>query len=409
MNREKSYARKIRLDKAQLWGDRKPILGRLDIELTERCNNNCIHCYINLPENDLSSQRKELSTQEIKDVVQEAASLGCITVRFTGGEPLLREDFEDLYVFTRNLGIKVIIFTNATKITPNLAELLARIPPLKMIEVSIYGIKKKSYEAVTRVPGSFEAAWRGIHLLLEKRVPFVVKSAFLPPIKKEMAELEKWADTIPWMDQLPSYSLFFDLHARQNRIKNKLIQSLRVSPEAGLDILNRDAEGYLREMKEFCSRFAAMPGEKVFSCGAGTRSGCLDAYGNFQLCLLLRHPDTLYNLKKGTLKDALINFFPNIRETKAKNPEYLERCTRCFLKGLCLQCPARSWAECGTLDTPVEYFCQIAHIQAKNLGVIGEGEKSWEIKDWEKRIEKFSQIESLAGECTRPTKEEEMA
>ena len=106
--------------------------------------------------------------------------------------------------------------------------------------------------------------------------------------------------------------------------------------------------------------------------------------------MMLRHPDTVYNLKDGSLKDALANFFPKLREIRARNIEYLSRCAKCFLKGLCEQCPAKSWAEHGTLDTPVEYLCEIAHSQARFLGLIDKSEKAWEVKNWKDRIKKFT-------------------
>jgi len=380
------YVKKISSYKASLWKGKSPLLSGLDMELTERCNNNCIHCYINLPADDVTAIARELSTIEIKEILKEAASLGCLTVRFTGGEPLLREDFEELYLFTRRLGLKVLLFTNATLITSELAELFARIPPLEKIEITVYGIKRRSYEAATRTPGSFDAAWRGINLLLKKKVPFVVKSALLPPNKEEMDKFEAWATTIPWMDGPPSYSMFFDLRCRRDaEQKNLMIKKLRLSPEEGLKMLIRRKEKYFKEMKEFCSKFTRPPGECLFSCGAGEGGGCVDAYGNFQLCMLLRHPTTVYNLKKGSLNDAMTNFFPKVRKMKAARTSYLARCAHCFLKGLCEQCPARSWMEHGTLDPPVGYFCEIAHAQAVYLGLLKEGENAWEIRDWKKR------------------------
>jgi radical SAM protein with 4Fe4S-binding SPASM domain len=102
--------------------------------------------------------------------------------------------------------------------------------------------------------------------------------------------------------------------------------------------------------------------------------------------MMLRHPDAVYDLGKGSLKDALTDFFPRLREMKATNPEYLARCARCFLKGLCEQCPAKSWMEHGTFDTPVEYLCRIAHAQALYLGLLKEGEKAWEVVDWRDRV-----------------------
>lgn len=99
----------------------------------------------------------------------------------------------------------------------------------------------------------------------------------------------------------------------------------------------------------------------------------------------------------GRLRDALTNFFPRLRETRATNPDYLARCARCFLQGLCQQCPGKSWIEHGTLDTPVEYFCTVAHAQARYLGLIAEGEKAWEVGDWEERIREFCGREPVLG------------
>jgi len=364
-------------------------LTRLDIELTERCNNNCIHCCINLPADDIRAKEQELTTAEVKEILKEAASLGCLTVRFTGGEPLLREDFAELYLFARKLGLKVLLFTNVTLITLRLAELFACIPPLEKIEISVYGMKRRSYEAVTRIPGSFEAAWRGINLLLEKKIPFVVKSALLPPNKDEMEEFETWASTIPWMDKPPSYSIFFDLrNRRDNADKNALIASLRLTPQEGLAVLTRDAEKYRKEMLEFGAKFMGTPGDLLFRCGAG-KGLCIDAYGRAQPCMGVRAPELTVDVLKtgGSPLQAALERFSRMREMRATNPDYLKRCAVCFLKGLCEQCPAKSWAEHGTLDTPVEYLCDVAHAQARWIGWLGPNEFGWERASQEKYIE----------------------
>jgi radical SAM protein with 4Fe4S-binding SPASM domain len=313
-----------------------------------------------------------------------------LSVRFTGGEPLLREDFTDLYLSARRLGLKVMLFTNARLITPDLASLFARIPPLEKIEVTVYGMRRESYEAVSRVRGSYEEFRRGVGLLLNKKVPFVVKGAVLPPNRKEMEEFETWAATLPAMDAPPTYAMFFDLRGRRDSTaKNRLIRSLRVSSEDGVILLRRHGRAYLQEMHGFCGKFMGPSGDLLFSCGAG-HGACVDAYGMVQPCLTLRHPEMVYDLHKGSLKEALTNFFPRLREeTRAANPDYLARCARCFLKGLCEQCPAKSWAEHGTLDTPVEYFCRVAHAQALDLGLLFPGERSWQVGDWQERITKF--------------------
>ena len=390
--KQKSYAVRKSINQGFLSSQDKPLLGWLDTELTERCNNNCLHCYINLPENDAQVKKRELPFEEVKRILKEAASLGCMTVRFTGGEPLLREDFKEIYLFSKREGLRVMIFTNATLITAELAQIFKRYPPGDKIEVSVYGMKEASYEAVVRRRGAFGEFQEGLARLKENKIPFVVKSAFLPQNKQDIPEFESWAASIPWMDQPASQSMFFDLRCRRDsQQKNRLIRDYRLSPQEGLKLLTRNKEDYVRGMREFCSKFIAPAQDKLLSCGSGLNSGCVDAYGFFQPCLLLRHPDTVYDLRNGTLKDALLNFFPELRKMRATNAEYLARCAKCFLKGLCEQCPAKSWMEHGTLDTPVEYHCEIAHAQARFLGLLREDEFAWEVADWRQRIKEFTE------------------
>ncbi|MFA5114472.1 MAG: radical SAM protein [Candidatus Omnitrophota bacterium] len=381
------YVSRSTINKARLWKSNRPVLRWLDIELTERCNNNCIHCYINLPPDDSNAMKMELSGNELKRILKEAASLGCLKVRFTGGEPFLRKDFEELYVFSRRLGLKVAVFTNATLLTEKLAAVFSRFPPMEKIEVSVYGMKKSSYEFVTRVPGSYEAAKKGIGILLDKKIPFAVKNTLTPFNKKEVSRFDNWAKSIQGGEGVP-YNIFFNLHCRRDERKNRFIRKFRVSPTEGVKFLMRDKKAYSKAILNFCSRFIGPPGDRLFSCGSGKGIGCVDAYGKFQPCMLLRHPDCVYDLKGGSLKDALENFFPRLREAKAMKSDYLNRCAECFLKDLCEQCPGVSWMEHGVLDRPVEYFCNIAHTQARAIGLLNPGEMGWEVSGWRERISK---------------------
>jgi sulfatase maturation enzyme AslB (radical SAM superfamily) len=97
------------------------------------------------------------------------------------------------------------------------------------------------------------------------------------------------------------------------------------------------------------------------------------------------------------LEEALTEFFPRMRQMRATHLDYLARCARCFLKGLCDQCPAKSWMEHGTLDTPVEYLCAVAHAKARHLGLLAEGENAWQVRDWQERIDRFSTGVTSAG------------
>jgi MoaA/NifB/PqqE/SkfB family radical SAM enzyme len=111
------------------------------IELTARCNNNCCHCYICLPAGDKKAKAEELSLAEIERIADEAVESGAVWVLITGGEPLLRDDFTDIYLMLKRKGLLVSLFTNATLIKREHIDLFKKYPP-RDIEVSVYGASK---------------------------------------------------------------------------------------------------------------------------------------------------------------------------------------------------------------------------------------------------------------------------
>jgi radical SAM protein with 4Fe4S-binding SPASM domain len=366
-------------------------LYSLDVELTERCQNACIHCYINLPAQDRKVAARELSKTQWLDIFRQAADLGALSLRMTGGEPLLRDDFQELYLGARKLGLKVTVFTNARRITPELADLFMRVPPLEKIEISVYGMRAKSYDAMARAPGAYVEFRRGLDLLLERRIPFLVKWVALPSNQAETEEFDAWARSLPGMDELPATTIRLNLRGRRDsEARNRAIADLRLSPEAELGFHLRGDEGeYKRAQAEFCRDHSTPQGSRIFFCGAG-RSISVDAYGRLQPCLLLRDPAVCYDLRGGgSLRDALESFFPHLRQIQSANPDYLERCARCFLRTMCEQCPAQAWMEHGTLDSPVDYLCDITHTQAVHLGLLAPGEKTWQVADGHERVRRL--------------------
>jgi len=377
MARTKEYSRRTAAAGSALWAKGGPRLVRLDVELTERCNNACVHCYINRPADDAAARDRELPAATLGRILAEAAELGCLAVRLTGGEPLLRPDFEEIYLTARKLGMGVALFTNAGLVTPAIAGLLKRVPPLRKVEVSVYGMSEASSRTVTGVKGAFEASRRGLRLLQECAVPVVVKGTMLPAVKAEREELVAWARALPRADGPPAFATLFDLHCRRDPKKSRKIRRLRLPPGEAARILADNAR-FREEIPDFLASFSEAPGPGLFSCGAGLKSACVDAYGTLYPCMMLRSPEAAYDLERGTLRDALDGPFRLLRERTTARPEYLDRCGRCFLKGLCEQCPARSWIEHGDLDSPVEYFCEVTHALAREVGILGPGEKSWE-------------------------------
>ncbi len=103
-------------------GKRVPISGSL--ELTFRCNLRCQHCYVSHGHNGIPRQQ-ELNTSEIQRIIDEVVDAGCLWFLITGGEPLVRRDFLDIYTYAKRKGLIITLFTNGTLITPRIADYLA--------------------------------------------------------------------------------------------------------------------------------------------------------------------------------------------------------------------------------------------------------------------------------------------
>lgn len=358
------------ISELDLWkriaGKRK--LLSLDLEITARCNNNCSHCYINLPEEDNEARDREISLPEIDKITNDAAKLGALFCLLTGGEPLLRKDFFDIYLNLKKKGFLISVFTNATLITKKHIEFFKKYPP-RNFEVSVYGINKKTYERVTRTPGSFQAFLRGLKLLLLSGIKVRFKTMALRSNISEIKEIANFC-----RENTKDYYRFDPfLHLRYDRDqkKNKEIISQRLSPQEIINLEQSDPERF-QALEQNCHNLL-LPGnnnltcQHLFLCGAG-KSSCIVSYdGLFRLCYPLWHPDTIYDLRKGNLKDAFLNFVPKVLDIRSDQADYLEKCRDCPIVNLCMWCPAYAFLETGYLDKWVEYFCNVAHRRAEML------------------------------------------
>ena len=90
---------------------RLPLEGSLDF--TYRCNNNCRHCWLRIPA-DSSERDQELSLEEIRSLVDEARKMGCRKWSISGGEPMLRPDFLELFDCITSHSNSYSINTNGT-------------------------------------------------------------------------------------------------------------------------------------------------------------------------------------------------------------------------------------------------------------------------------------------------------
>ena len=140
-----------------------PVLS--EIAVTYRCNLNCDFCYVG------NRDYGELVTRDVKRVVAKIITEAEIpSVSFTGGEPMLREDIEELVAYAAGIGLWTNIITNGTLLDRDRVQALKR-AGLSSAQVSIEGPDALTHERITGQEGSFEATLRGIELLQQAEIP----------------------------------------------------------------------------------------------------------------------------------------------------------------------------------------------------------------------------------------------
>jgi len=328
--------------------ERIPLAG--EIELTFRCNLKCAHCYV-----VYELKKKEMTYKEICHILDEITEAGCLWFLITGGEPLVRDDFLDIYTYAKKKGLIITLFTNGTLITPQIADYLRDWPPFA-VEITLYGITKQTYERVTGVPGSFDHCMEGIHLLLERNIPLKLKTMVMTLNQNELWDIKKYAEDL-------GVQFTFDPILTPKIDGSKEPCRLRIPPEEVVKLDLAD-EGRLKEWKEFCQElWGPAKSDKLFVCGAGQTSFHINPYGQLAICGMSRNPS--YDLRQGSFQDGWYDFIPKIRKQKPKT-DY--KCAKCDLLSLCGQCPGWAKLENNNPETPIEYLCQIAHLRAKAFG-----------------------------------------
>jgi radical SAM protein with 4Fe4S-binding SPASM domain len=338
----------------RLGGRRYPLSATF--ELTERCNFNCVHCFINQPANSREVRERELSLSEIKGILNQMASEGVISLLLSGGEPLLRPDFLDIYMHAKRLGMLVTIFTNGTLLTSRILDVFSEYPP-QLIEITLYGSTKKTFERITRLPKSFEAAIRGVEMVLKHGLPLNLKTMVLKVNRHELGEMKDIAEKLGV--QFRSDKILWPRLDGQ-----KGPEKFRLSPQEVIELEKQDLE-VQNEWQEqdglFSDTVRRLRSDKVWICGGGFHSFHVNAYGRMSICQMTRQP--AYDLRQGNLRDGWA-FLDMIREEKRtiETP-----CRTCSVGVMCTQCPGWSQLVYGDHETPVDYICEIGRLRANYL------------------------------------------
>ncbi len=130
---------------------------RMDMALTFRCQNNCIHCYAGGPH-----ETPELSTAEWKEVIDRLSNIGIFILTFTGGEPTLRDDLPDLLAYAQNKGIVTGLITNGRRLKDKAYVDTLEKSGLDFVQVTLESHKPAIHDKMTTLNGSWKETVTGI-------------------------------------------------------------------------------------------------------------------------------------------------------------------------------------------------------------------------------------------------------
>lgn len=320
---------------------RIPLAGSL--ELTARCNLRCKMCYVCQSAGSKEAINSELTTAQWIKLAEEIRDEGALFTTLTGGEVLLRKDFKEIYENITQLGMRVVVFTNGTLITPELAKWFGKIPPSR-ISITLYGASEDTYEKVCGMGEGFNKVCRAIELLLAEGITVEVKTTIT---KGNVQDYDKMVDIANgWGLKLGLID--YVSPRREGCYSDPLGNRLSAIEMAELvkrsNLENPYADEHIADeiWKE---------SDGAFRCSVGKWGYWISYDGRLIPCGLLNEP-MAYPLKTGfhqaweTLKDKCLTI------------PICGDCKDCPDLKFCSTCPARLKAETGEFDKKATYLCE---------------------------------------------------
>ncbi len=338
------------------------------VDLTYRCSNACRHCWLVTPDTP-AERAAELTTGEWREVVDQARSLGTRRWSISGGEPLLREDFAELFDHITRKAIGYSLNTNGALITPQIAKLLTR-RGSKMI--ALYGATAEVHDDVTRTPGSFDATMEGFARLREAGAGFTVQVVPMRANWHEWEAMKALAASLSPHWRVGAAWLY--LSACGDAARNEEIARQRLDPA---DVIALDEpipadESAAGSDGEEPAAGAAHPrpaggDDRVYAaCIAGRRDLHIDPYGQVAHCSFIKDPALRFSLRgpggvaPGALERIWEQELPAVADGVCGGQEYLEGCAVCDVRDDCRWCGVYGYLEHRRHGAGVDYLCEVA-------------------------------------------------
>lgn len=339
----------------------KPRLNGLQFELTSRCNERCIHCYI---PNEKKNTGRDMPLGKVFSLIDEFAEMGGLHVTLSGGEVFLHKDIIRIIQYCREKDMMISILSNLIALKD------VQIPFIKaanisLIQVSLYSMKPEIHDTITTVKGSFEKTKAAIEKLVAANIPVQISCPVMKANCKDYAEVLKYAQSLrckAYTDYIMMAQANFDTQNLANRI------SLKETEVLLRDIIEWDHDYKEQTLKQKPvsetiafdpERFARQP-----LCGAGINDCCITENGDVYPCAGWQAM-VCGNVYKRSLKEIWDNS-EQFKKVRAITQGDFPQCLRCEARDFCAMCLVRNYNESnGDMFKINEHFCKVAFLNKK--------------------------------------------
>ena len=310
------------------------------IDVTYRCNERCQHCY--LDHDDLG----EMTTAEIKDILDQLAEAGVFFLVFSGGEVFMRRDFLELVEYARNLMFNVKVKTNGVMIHEYEARRLRELG-VEQVQISVYSHRPEVHDAITKLPGSLKRTLDSIKFLKAQGLKVTVSNVLMTYNRDDHRATQALAKELG-----VSYTL--DPTVTPKMDGDTSVLALRVDAD-NLDELFADPE-LVGNPEEFCAKPGPVDEDTMegYSCSAGHTACYITPYADVFPCV--QFPLATGNLRKQKFMD-IWKHSPQLAEVRSIKVKDLTVCSSCSHAGTCTRCPGLAYME-GSMRGPSSSDCE---------------------------------------------------
>lgn len=343
-------------------GIRNPLTGH--VELTYRCPLKCRHCYCIGSED----KEKELTTHEWKKILDTIHAEGCLWLIFTGGDPLIRNEFSEIYFYAKSKGFIITVFTSGQILTDEILNLLTESPPFS-IEITLNGITKEVYEKITGVKDSFPVVIKNIERLVERKLPLNLKTNCLKENMHQVGQIKAFTETLLGNPSENKHFFTYDVMIYPRLTGNQKPCESRLSYKEILDIEKQDKEMWKETLETLQNEYPKMERERCYTyqCNSWLNRFWIDPYGFVKICEFENRYKTHFKTKP--FNEIFHNEFPKVLDEKFKTNS---KCQDCKLRSICNYCPPKAVMETGNHEGPVPYYCELAE---DTLKAVNEAKK----------------------------------